>query len=234
MDSPYTVKALSPIRKVIAARMSEAKRLIPHFRMVSDVEVDALLRLREGLRQRRPAAQLSLNDLLIKACATALMENPAINIQWVDGEIRQFRAADISVVMALSDGLSTPIIRSADSKSIWQIAREMRELSSRAARHLLKMPEIVGGSFSLSNLGMYEVDQFDAIINPPQCAIVAVGAGKPRVIASKEREVGIATVMRITLSVDHRAIDGVAAAKFMISLKQRLELPEQLELGMTT
>src|ERR1700676_3434958 len=113
MDSPYTVKALSPMRKVIAARMTEAKRSIPHYRIVADVEIDALLRVRQKLRERMAPELLSLNDLLIKACATALIENPAVNVQWVDNEIRQFRAADLSVVIALEDGLSTPIIRGA-------------------------------------------------------------------------------------------------------------------------
>jgi len=228
VDSPYTVAALSPIRRVIAARMTEAKRSIPHFRIVADIEIDALVRLRQELREAKTSEPLSLNDMIVKACANALIENPSINIQWVDNEIRQFRTADISVVIALEDGLSTPIIRSAESKTIWEISRDMRELSSRATRNALKMDEIIGGSFSLSNLGMYDVDQFDAIINPPQCAILAIGAGKPRVIASKGCSTRIATLMRVTLSVDHRAIDGVTAAKFMSALRQRLEAPEDM------
>lgn len=218
------------MRKVIAARMTESKRSIPHFRILAEVEIDALLLLREKLRKRIAPDPLSLNDLLIKACATALIVHPAVNVQWVDNEIRQFRTADVSVVIALEDGLSTPIIRGAESKSIGDIAREIRDLSSRAASNALKMDDIVGGSFCLSNLGMYDVDQFDAIINPPQCAILAVGTGKPRVLVSNEQGTRIATVLRITLSVDHRAIDGVAAAKFMSTLKQRLESPEQMEL----
>jgi pyruvate dehydrogenase E2 component (dihydrolipoamide acetyltransferase) len=234
VNSPYTVKTLSPMRKAIAARTMEAKQSIPHFRLVADVEIDALLRVRQKLRERRATEPLSLNDLLIKACASALIENPAVNVQWVNNEIREFRAADLSVVIALEDGLSTPIIRSAESKSIWDISREMRDLSSRAARNALKMTEIIGGSFSLSNLGMYDVDQFDAIINPPQCAILAVGAGRPRVLASTENGTRIATVLRITLSVDHRGIDGVTAARFMSAFKRRLEMPEQMQLERTT
>ena len=222
------------MRKVIAARMTEAKRSIPHFRILAEVEIDALLLMQEKLRERMAPEPLSLNDLLIKACATALIENPAVNVQWVENEIRQFRAADLSVVIALEDGLATPIIRGAESKSIWEISREMRNLSSRAARNVLKMDEIIGGSFCLSNLGMYDVDQFDAIINAPQCAILAVGAGKRRVLVSNEQGFRIATVLRFTLSVDHRAIDGVTAAKFMSALKQRLETPEQMQLERTT
>jgi pyruvate dehydrogenase E2 component (dihydrolipoamide acetyltransferase) len=222
------------MRKVIAARMTEANRSIPHFRILAEVEIDALLLVREKLRERKAPEPLSLNDLLIKACATALIENPALNVQWVDNEIREFRAVDLSVVIALEEGLSTPIIRDAQSKSIWDIAREMRDLSARAARNALKMDEIIGGSFSLSNLGMYDVDQFDAIINPPQCAILAVGAAKPRVLVSNEQRIRTATVLRLTLSVDHRAIDGVTAAKFMSALKQRLEMPEIMQLESTT
>jgi len=198
--------------------MTEAKRSIPHFRIVADVEIDALVRLRQELRARNPSEPLSLNDMIVKACAVALMENPGINIQWADSEIRQFRTADISVVIALEEGLSTPIIRSAESKTIWEISRDMRELISRANGNALKMNEIIGGSFSLSNLG----------VNPPQCAILAIGAGKPRVIASKGCSTRIATLMRVTLSVDHRAIDGVTAAKFMAALTQRLEAPEHM------
>jgi pyruvate dehydrogenase E2 component (dihydrolipoamide acetyltransferase) len=229
MAEAYTVVALSPIRKVIAARMSEANRTIPHFRLSTDLELDALLALRKDLQMHRPDANLSLNDLLIKVCATALMDAPAINIQWAEKEIHQYGSADISVVTALAGGgLSTPIIRSADSKSIWEISREMKELASRAAKHALKVEEIAGGSFSLSNLGMYGIDQFDAIINPPQCAILAVGAAKPRMVVLPERKTRIATLLRVTLSVDHRAIDGATGAAFLSALRHRVEQPEHL------
>lgn len=228
MTEAYTVAPLSPIRRIIAARMTEAKRTIPHFRLVADVEVDALLGVRKQLREQDPDARLSLNDLLIKACASALMDTPALNIQWVDGEIHQYRTADISVVTAIEGGLSTPIIRSAESKTIWEISREVKALTARAAKNALKMHEIVGGSFSMSNLGMYGVDQFDAIINPPQCAILAVGAAKPRVVVSAERETRIATILRMTLSADHRAIDGATGAAFLAALRHRLEDPTQL------
>lgn len=228
MAEPYAVIALSPLRKVIAARMVEAKRTIPHFRLAADIELDALLDLRRELREQNTDAALSLNDLLIKACASALIDTPAVNIQWVDGEIHQYRAADISVVTAIEGGLSTPIIRSAESKTIWEISREVKELAARAAKNALKVDEVLGGSFSVSNLGMYGVDQFDAIINPPQCAILAVGSAKPRCLVSPEREVHIATVLRTTLSVDHRAIDGATAAAFLAALRRRLEQPEHL------
>jgi pyruvate dehydrogenase E2 component (dihydrolipoamide acetyltransferase) len=217
---------LTQMRRTIAARMSEAKRAIPHFRLTADIEMDRLIELRRALLQTRPNEKLSLNDLLIKACATALIDEPSVNLQWVDGEVHQYTGADISVVMAVEGGLSTPIIWRANEKSIWNISTEVRDLGERAQRKTLKMSEIVGGSFSISNLGMYGVDQFDAIINPPQCAILAVGAAKLRPVATNTRDLRVATVVTATLSCDHRAIDGVSGAKFLAALRQRLERPD--------
>lgn len=228
MDEGFTVKTLSPMRKIIAARMAEAKRTIPHFRLTVEIDVDALLELRRRLRAKHSDTTPSLNDFLIKACAGALMETSAINIQWMEGEIRQFRTADISVVTALEDGLSTPIVRNAEHKTVWEISREVRELAARAAKNALKMHEIIGGSFSISNLGMHGIDQFDAIVNPPQCAILAVGVAKPSVIVSAEKEMRIANVMRATLSADHRAIDGAVGAAFLARLRERIEHPQCL------
>jgi pyruvate dehydrogenase E2 component (dihydrolipoamide acetyltransferase) len=228
VSEAYSVITLSPMRKVIAARMTEAKNTIPHFRICADIEVDALIGLLGELRARNPNVNLSLNDLLIKACATALMDQPGINAQWTEKEIRRYHAADISIVTAVVGGLSTPIIRSAESKSIWEIAREVRELAAKAAKNALKMEEIVGGSFSLSNLGMYGVDQFDAIINPPQCAILAIGAAKQRAVVFPGKGLGISTIVRVTLSLDHRAIDGVAGATFLSALRNRIEQPAHL------
>lgn len=218
------------MRRAIAARMSESKRTIPHFRLVADMQIDALLARRKELLERRADRTLSLNDLLIKACAQALTDVPDVNVQWAEKELHRFHSADIAVVTAVNGGLTTPIVRAADAKSVWQIAAEVQELTSRAARNELRMEEIVGGSFSISNLGMYAVDQFDAIINPPQCAILAVAQGKPRCVALQELRMGIATVARMTLSVDHRAIDGVLAAKFLSALRARIETPSDLEL----
>ena len=232
MAEPFTITALSPLRKVIAARMSEATRTIPHYRVVADIEVDALLKVRQELRNESreggAKANLSLNDLLIKACAAALMDTPAVNVQWVDDEIHRYHTADISVVIAVEGGLSTPIIRCADTKSIWEISSEVKELAARAAKNALKVQEIVGGSFSISNLGMYDVDRFDAIINPPQCAILAVGAAKPRVVVSSQGEMRVANVMTATLSCDHRAIDGAMGAAFLTALRQRIGRPGDL------
>lgn len=228
MDEPYAITSLSPIRKMIAARMTEAKRTIPHFRMTADIEVDALLNLRMRLQGINPKENLTLNDLLIKACATALMDAPQVNVQWAENEIHQYRSADVSVVTALRGGLTTPIIRGAESKTVWEISREIKSLAARAARNSLKATEVFGGTFSVSNLGMYGVDQFDAIINPPQCAILAIGAAKPRVVASVEGAACVVTILRVTLSIDHRAIDGATGATFLSALRQRIEQPDHL------
>ena len=231
MSEHYLVRPLSPMRKIIAARMSEAKRTIPHFRLTAEIEVDALLARRTELHQARPGISLSLNDLLIKACAQALMEVPEVNVQWADTELHEFASADISIVTAVEGGLATPIIRSAEAKSVWEIAAELKTLTTRAARNELKMQEVLGGSFSISNLGMYGVDEFDAVINPPQCAILAVGAAKSRCGVSRDLAPRVATVMRVTLSADHRAIDGVAGARFLAALKTRIETPLQIAAG---
>ena len=228
MTEDYVVRPLSPMRRVIAARMSDAKRTIPHFRLMADIEVDALLARRMELCRARPGLALSLNDLLIKACAQALMEVPEVNVQWAENELHQFASADISIVTAVEGGLATPVVRKAQLKSIWEISAEVKDLAARAARNELRMDEITGGSFSISNLGMYGVDEFDAVINPPQCAILAIGAAKPRCVVSRDLEPLVATVMRVTLSADHRAIDGVAGARFLSALKSCIEAPLQI------
>jgi len=228
MSEAYTVVPLTPLRKIIAARMTEATRTIPHYRASIDIEIDALIKLRGELKEQRPAANLSLNDLFIKACAAALMDTPAVNIQWVDNRIHQFRSADISIVTAIEGGLATPILRNADTKSVWEISSEVKALSARAAKGALKMGEILGGSFSISNLGMFGVDEFDAIINPPQCAILAIGAARPRIIVSEDKESRSATVLRVTLSADHRAIDGAVSAVFLSAFRKRIEQPEHM------
>ena len=225
MTDDYGVIRLTPLRKVIAARMLDAKQTIPHYRLAMDVEMDALLALRKQVNASHPDSKVSVNDFIIKACANALMEKPALNIQWVDNEIHQYRQADISVVIAVEGGLSTPIIRGADKKTVAEIAAEVKDLAARAAAGQLKMEEILGGTFSISNLGMYGVDQFDAIINPPQCAILAVSSAKPQAVV-KAGAVAVATVMRVQLSLDHRAIDGATAAAFLAVLREQLEKPE--------
>lgn len=226
MTNAYTVIALSPLRRAIANRMAEATRTIPHFRLVSEIEIDALVEWRRRLQSRETAAGPSLNDIFIKACGAALMDMPAVNSQWMDGEIHQYPSADIAVVTAIEGGLATPIVRGVEAKSVWEISREVQELTTRAARNGLKLSEVFGGSFSISNLGMYGIDQFDAIINPPQCAMLAVGRAKRQLVIAADGTSRVATVLRATLSVDHRALDGGTAAQFLAALRRHMEEPE--------
>jgi pyruvate dehydrogenase E2 component (dihydrolipoamide acetyltransferase) len=229
-EPAFHVVPLTPLRKAIAARMMHAVS-IPHFRLTAEIELDALSALRRRLRDEQPESFVSLNSLLIKACAATLTEVPAVNLQWTDTEVHQYRHADISVVTSVPGGVVTPIVRQADTKTIWEVSREARDLIKRAAHNSLKTSEILGGSFSISNLGMYGVDQFDAIINAPQCAILAVAAAKRRIIASADLEFRTASSARMTLSVDHRAIDGITGARFMSALKERIEHPHLIPLG---
>jgi len=231
MTDAYTVVRLSPLRKLIAARMVEAKRTIPHFHLIAEIEMDALLKLRTEVNSDYPERRISINDCVIKACASALMMHPAVNIQFQGEEIHQYHQADISVIVAVEGGLSMPIVRAADRKSVHAIAEEVKALSKRAGAGQLKLNEILGGSFTISNLGAYAVDQFDAIINPPQCAILAVGAIKPRVAVNPDGAVCVAKLLRATLSIDHRAIDGMAGAAFLATLRQALEQPQGIFAG---
>lgn len=226
-DNSWKVIPLSPLRKIIAARMTEAKQTIPHYRISMDIAMDAMLALRKQFNINNPNSKVSVNDVVIKACANALMECPAINSQLIDDEIHQYQQADIAIVIAVDGGLSTPIVRSANSKNLQDIALEVKELASRAAAGQLTINEIAGGSFSISNLGMYGVDQFDAIINPPQCAILAIGRAKKQAVI-KDGELVIATTMRANLSLDHRAIDGAMGAEFLSALREHIETPKRL------
>ena len=226
-EENYQVIPLTPLRKIIAARMAEAKQTIPHYRVCMDIEMDALLAQRKALNADHPDDKISVNDLIIKACATTLMQQPALNCQFVDGEIHQYQQADIAVVMAVEGGLSTPIVTNANHKTVQEIARETKDLAGRAQQGALKMNEIMGGTFSISNLGMFGVDQFDAIINPPQCAILAVGAARLQPVVKNET-VKIANVMRTSLSLDHRVIDGATGAQFLSALRDQLQHPEPL------
>ena len=225
MNNIDQILPLTPLRKIIAARMQEAKQTIPHYRVSIDIKMDALLALRQQMNSENPGQKISVNDLLIKACANTLVEHPALNCQFVGDEIHQYKQADISVVMAVEGGLSTPVVRSANNKTVKAIADEVKTLGERAQKGSLKMDEILGGTFSISNLGMFDVDHFDAIINPPQCAILAVGAAKLKPIVINE-VVEIGHVMRASLSLDHRVIDGSVAAQFLLALREQLQNPE--------
>ena len=221
----YELEKLSTMRKTIARRMSEAKQQAPHFYLTVDCELDALLALRKELNDKADGAfKLSVNDLVIKAAAVALMKVPDANVGYSDDGIMRYRNADISVAVASERGLITPIIRNANGKGLEAISKEMRELAQKANDGKLMPEEYQGGSFSISNLGMFGVKQFDAVINMPQACILAVGAGEPRPVV-KDGALAIATVMSVTISVDHRAVDGSIGAQFLAAFKGLIQDP---------
>jgi len=225
-DREPLIVPLSPLRKAIASRMVEAKRNIPHFRLSRDIEVDALIRLRSEALVTHPGHKLTLSHFLIKACASALVDVPAMNVRWMDDSLCQHYTPDISVIVAVEGGLMCPVVKRANDRSVLEIAETMRDFTERAKRNALKMTEITGGTFSISNLGMYGVDTFDAIINPPQCAILAVGAIKLSVVGSSTSPaLQVVRTVRVTLSIDHRALDGVVGASFLGALARRIESP---------
>jgi len=226
LDAPYEATKLNNVRKVIARRLTEAKQTIPHIYLTVDVRLDALLDLRKQLNSSLEAdgVKLSVNDLLIKALARALQRVPACNVSFQGDELYQYSREDISVAVAAPSGLITPIIRDAGKKGLAQISTEMKELATKAKDNKLQPQEYQGGTASLSNLGMFGTKQFDAVINPPQAMILAVGAGeqRPHVI---DGALGVATVMSATGSFDHRAIDGADGARFMEAFQQLCENP---------
>ena len=214
---------MSPIRKVIARRLTEAKQTIPHFYVRRRIRADRLLALRAATSAPRP----SVNDYLIRACALALMEVPQINIQVHGHEVHRFASADIAVAVATEKGLVTPIIAAADALSVTEIAARMGALAARARAGKLQPDEYSGGSFSISNLGGFGVEQFDAIINPPQGAILAVGTARPEPI-NDDGAIRIAHLFHLSLSCDHRAIDGADGGRFLAALAELIEHPERL------
>ena len=226
----HTSEPNSSIRKTIARRLSEAKQTIPHFYLTVDIELDALLALRKKLNSA-PSAEykLSVNDFIIKACALALRKVPAANAMWTDEAILRFHDVDVSVAVATDNGLITPVIRQADHKGLSTISSEMKSLATKARDGKLKPEEFQGGGFTISNLGMYGISSFSAIINPPQSCILAVGAGEERAVV-RDGAVAIRTIMSVTLSVDHRSVDGAVGAQFLAALKPLLEDPVQLML----
>jgi pyruvate dehydrogenase E2 component (dihydrolipoamide acetyltransferase) len=216
----------SGVRKVIAKRLTESKQLVPHFYLSIDVELDALLELRKHLNEAA-GAKISVNDCIIRAVGIAMKKIPAANVSWTDSAILQYKEADVSVAVATPNGLITPIIKKADTKSLAQISKEMKDLAARAREGKLRLEEFQGGGFSVSNLGMFGVKDFSAIINPPQSCILAVGAGEQRAVV-KNGQLAIATVMTCTLSVDHRAVDGAVGAEFLAAFKPLIEKPHNL------
>jgi pyruvate dehydrogenase E2 component (dihydrolipoamide acetyltransferase) len=214
---------MTSMRATIARRLLESKQGIPHYRLAADVDLTALLARRAALRAA--GTEVSVNDLLVRACALTLVKHPAVNAQLQGDEVHKFPHADIAVAVATDGGLVTPIVRSADTKSAAQIGAETGDLAARARSGKLTREEITGGTFTLSNLGMFGIDRFDAIINPPQVAILAVGAGADRVIARGGGMV-VAKVATLTLSCDHRVVDGAIGAQFLQALRQTIESAE--------
>lgn len=224
LPAAFEESPLSGMRRTIAARLQESKQTAPHFRVQVDARLDALLAVRKQLNDSNPNAKISVNDFIVKACASALIKVPAVNVQFDGTTVRRFADADIAVAVALDEGLITPIVRGANKKGLIGISNELRDLSTRAKLGTLKAEEFQGGTFTVSNLGMLGVKQFDAIINPPQCAILAVGAGEQRPVVVNG-QIEIATVVSLSLSSDHRIIDGALAARFMAALQGYLEQP---------
>ena len=221
----FELEKLSSMRKVIARRMTESKQQAPHFYLTVDCELDALLALRKELNDKADRAyKLSINDLVIKAAAVALMKVPDANVGYSEDGIRRYKNADISVAVATDKGLITPIIRNSNGKGLAAISIEMKELAQKANDGKLMPEEYQGGSFSISNLGMFGVKQFDAVINMPQGCILAVGAGEQRPVV-KDGALAIATVMSVTISVDHRAVDGAVGAQFLAAFKSLIQDP---------
>ena len=214
------------VRKVIARRMLESKQTVPHFYLTVDLEIDALLAARQAINDvaRKRGAKVSVNDMVIKACAKALRDHPECNASWTEEEMVMYGAVDISVAVATDRGLITPIVRNADLKGVAQISIEMKDLAGRAKEGKLKLNEFQGGGFTISNLGMFGVNSFAAIINPPQAMILAVGVGEERVVARKGQMV-IRNIMSCTLAVDHRVVDGAMGAQFLQTLRSYVEQP---------
>jgi pyruvate dehydrogenase E2 component (dihydrolipoamide acetyltransferase) len=218
----------SNMRKVIAQRLSESKQTVPHFYLTVDCEIDKLLELRKDLNGRSPegdgAYKISVNDFVVRAVALSMRKVPMVNVSWTDAAMRVYKSIDVSVAVAIDGGLITPIVRNADHKGLAEISVEMKDLAARARDGKLAPEEYQGGGFSISNLGMFGVKDFSAIINPPQSCILAVGAGEQRPIV-KDGALSVATVMSCTLSVDHRAVDGALGAQFLQAFKGMIEDP---------
>jgi pyruvate dehydrogenase E2 component (dihydrolipoamide acetyltransferase) len=219
----------SMMRKTIARRLQESKQFVPHFYLTIDCEIDRLLKVREEVNAGAPkegkgAFKLSVNDFIIKACAVALKQVPAANASWSDEGVKLYKSADISVAVAIPNGLITPIIRHAEDKRLSDISAEMKDLAGRAKSGKLKPEDYTGGSFSLSNLGMFGIKDFAAIVNPPQGCIMAVGAGEQRAVV-KNGALAVATVMSCTLSVDHRVVDGAIGAEYLAAFRKLIENP---------
>ncbi|HCU06250.1 MAG TPA: pyruvate dehydrogenase complex dihydrolipoamide acetyltransferase [Holosporales bacterium] len=219
----YEDKKVSLMRKTVAKRLTESKNTVPHFYLIADCELDALLALRAQINAES-SHKISVNDMVIKACSKVLQDVPEINVTWHDTYIRQYRNIDISVAVAIDGGLVTPVLCNTENMKLSEISTSVKALAEKARAGKLQPHEYEGGSFTVSNLGMYGVKEFSAIVNPPQGCILAVGAGEKRVIVKNDKP-AVATIMTVTLSVDHRSVDGALGAQFLKSFKKYIEHP---------
>jgi pyruvate dehydrogenase E2 component (dihydrolipoamide acetyltransferase) len=226
-DREFEEVKLDGMRKTIAARLSEAKQTIPHFYLRRDVRLDPLLAFRSQLNKELGArgVKLSVNDFVIKACALALQQVPDCNAVWAGDRVLRLKPSDVAVAVAIEGGLFTPVLRDADKKTLSALSAEMKDLAARARSRKLAPHEYQGGSFAISNLGMMGIESFDAVINPPHASILAVGAGVKRPVVGTGDAIEVATMMSMTLSVDHRVIDGALGATFLAAVKENLERP---------
>ncbi|MDQ3666180.1 MAG: pyruvate dehydrogenase complex dihydrolipoamide acetyltransferase [Acidobacteriota bacterium] len=222
--STYHDEPASEIRRTIARRLVTSLGPIPHFFLTTEIEMDRAAEMRRGINELDPDLKISINDIVIKVAAAALIAHPQVNSSFQDKTVRYYERADIGVAVAIEDGLITPVVRSADRKSLSEIAGEVRELAERARHRKLRPEEYTGATFSISNLGMFGIDEFTAVINPPEGAILAVGAMSPKPVA-RAGEIVVRQMMRVTMSCDHRVIDGATGAKYLQTFKKILENP---------
>jgi pyruvate dehydrogenase E2 component (dihydrolipoamide acetyltransferase) len=222
--SPYVDEPISEIRRIIAKRLVTSLGPIPHYFLTTEIEMDRAAEMRRNINELDPDLKLSINDIIIKVAAAALVAHPQVNASFQEKAVRYYERADIGVAVAIEDGLITPVIRSADQKSLSEIAGEVRDLAERARKRKLKPEEYTGASFSISNLGMFGIDEFTAVINPPEGAILAVGAMTAKPVV-RSNEIVVRQMMRVTMSCDHRVIDGATGAKFLQTFKKILENP---------
>ena len=227
VDREYEEVPLNGMRKIIAGRLTEAKQTIPHFYLRRDILIDDLLSFRSQLNKKLASRdiKLSVNDFIIKACALALQDVPAANAVWAEDRVLKMVKSDVAVAVAIEGGLFTPVLQDSDTKTLSTLSTEMKDLAARARDKKLAPHEYQGGSFAISNLGMMGIDNFDAVINPPHGAILAVGAGKRKPVVDPDGDLTSATVMSVTLSVDHRVIDGALGAELLQSIVDYLESP---------
>ena len=222
--SAYRDEPLTVIRKTIANRLVTSLGPVPHFFLTSEIEMDRAVEMRQSIKALDPDLKISINDIIIKVAAAVLLQHPQVNASFQEKSVRYYEQADIGVAVAIEDGLITPVVRAANQKSLSEIAQEVRELAEKARNRKLVPEEYTGASFSISNLGMFGIDEFTAIINPPEAAILAVGAVTPKPVV-RDNQIVVRQMMRVTMSCDHRVIDGATGASFLQTFKKILENP---------